>query len=298
MTIYEQITNKILAEIEAGAGEFIMPWHRPSGGGVPFNPSRKGGYRGVNTLVLWIAEREKGYASSNWATFKQWQSLGAQVKKGEKSTQIVFFKPLEIREKGAEIEDSDPVRTIAMAKAYHVFNADQVEGWTAPTIAAPVIPNPVAPLPHVDAFIRATGADVRTGEARAYYIPSKDFINMPERDLFKGSPTSTPTESYYSTLCHELVHWTGAKHRLDRQFGARFGNETYAAEELVAELGAAFLCASLGITNSPRPDHAQYIASWIKVLKSDPRALFTAASKAQAAITYVEGNRQEEAEAA
>jgi hypothetical protein len=158
----------------------------------------------------------------------------------------------------------------------------------APT--KPEIANPAAPLAHVDLFVRNTGADVRTGEPRAYYVPSKDFINMPERSLFTGSPTSTPTETYYSTLLHELSHWTGAPNRLNRdKMGARFGNEQYAAEELVAELSAAFLCADLGIANDPRPDHAQYIQNWLTVLKNDARAIFVASSKAQAAASFLHG---------
>lgn len=289
--IYQKITDQIVTEIERGAGSFVMPWHRPTGTGIPFNPARKGGYKGCNVLALWIAEMRGGYTSSNWATYKQWAALGAQVKKGSKATSVVFYKPLEIREQGKpEMDDADPVKSIVMAREYHVFNADQVEGWDIPGTTKPVVENPVSALPHVEAFISGTGADVRTGEPRAYYVPSRDYINMPERSLFTGSPTSTPTETYYSTLLHELTHWTGASNRLNRdKMGARFGNEQYAAEELVAELGAAFLCAELGIANDPRPDHAQYIQNWLTVLKNDPRAIFTAASKASASVAYLNG---------
>jgi antirestriction protein ArdC len=289
--IYQKITDQIIAAIEAGAGNFVMPWHRPKSNGMPYNPARKGGYKGCNVLALWLAEQYRGYTTSNWATYKQWATLGAQVKKGEKATSVVFYKPLEVADRNKpEVEDADPTKTIVLAREYHVFNADQVDNWTPPEMVKPIVANPAAPLPHVDLFVKNTGADVRTGEPRAYYVPSRDFINMPDRSLFTGSPTSTPTETYYSTLLHELSHWTGAPNRLNRdKMGARFGNEQYAAEELVAELGAAFLCAELGIANDPRPDHAQYIQNWLTVLKNDPRAIFVAASKAQAVVTYLDG---------
>lgn len=133
------------------------------------------------------------------------------------------------------------------------------------------------------------GAPGRTGDTytRAYFDPGSDYIAIPDKARFVGSPTSTATECYYSTLLHELVHWTGAEHRLNRTFGERFGDAAYAAEELVAELGAAFLCADLGVTNDPRPDHAAYVASWLKILRSDSRAIFTAASLSTAAVTYL-----------
>jgi antirestriction protein ArdC len=289
--IYNKITDQIIAAIEAGAGTFTMPWHRPRGTGIPYNPARKGGYRGCNVLALWLAEQCRGYSSSNWATYKQWSSLGAQVKKGAKATSVVFYKPLEVADRNKpEVEDADPTKTIVLAREYHVFNADQVDNWNGSEASKPEIANPATPLAHVDLFVRNTGADVRTGEPRAYYVPSKDFINMPERGLFTGSPTSTPTETYYSTLLHELSHWTGAPNRLNRdKMGARFGNEQYAAEELVAELSAAFLCADLGIANDPRPDHAQYIQNWLTVLKNDARAIFVASSKAQAAASFLHG---------
>lgn len=284
--VYQQITDKIIAAIESGAGDFVMPWHRPAGNGIPWNPSRKGYYNGCNAINLWIEAHNRGFTSCNFATLKQWNELGAQVRKGEKSATVVFYKPLTVKDRNAPA-DSDETTEILMARAYHVFNADQVEGWTAPTQQLPTVQNPAEIMANVEAFVRNTGADVRTGEARAYYVPSRDFINMPPRELFTGSPTSTPTETYYSTLLHELTHWTGAEHRLKRDLNTRFGKAAYAAEELVAELGAAFLCASLGIANDPRPDHAQYLASWLKVLKDDSRAIFTAASKAQQAADYL-----------
>lgn len=147
-------------------------------------------------------------------------------------------------------------------------------------VALPEPKDPVQAITDADAFVTKTGAEVRHGGVRAFYRPSGDFIQMPDKERFTGSETSTATEGYYGTLLHELVHWTGIERRCDRQFGKRFGDDAYAVEELVAELGAAFLCADLGITPEPRPDHAAYIEHWLKVLKADNRAAFTAASKA------------------
>ena len=165
-----------------------------------------------------------------------------------------------------------------------MFNAEQVEGWQRPEIK---IPSRVQVLSEVQAFVAATKADVRHGGEVACYRRSDDSIAMPDPERFLGTPTRSPTEAYFGVLCHELTHWTGAKHRLDRQFGERFGDAAYAMEELVAELGAAFLCADLRITNEPRADHAAYIQSWLEVLKNDRKAIFTAASRASQAAEYL-----------
>jgi antirestriction protein ArdC len=174
-----------------------------------------------------------------------------------------------------------------MARASYVFNADQVDGFEAPPLPEPKDPAQI--LDRAEAFIAATGADIRHGGNRAFYRFPDDFIQMPERERFMGTETSTATESYYSTLLHELTHWTGSAKRCDRAFGKRFGDEAYAVEELVAELGAAFLCADLGITLEPRADHAAYIDNWLKVLKADKKAIFTAASQAAKATDYLAG---------
>jgi antirestriction protein ArdC len=171
-----------------------------------------------------------------------------------------------------------------------VFNVAQVDGFDiAP---AEPLPDLTTRLQHVDDFIAATGAEFREGGVRAFYRHratdgSGDFIQMPPRSLFTGTATSTPTEAYESTRLHELGHWSGASHRLNREFGKRFGDKAYSFEELVAELNAAFLCAELGITNTPRADHAQYIANWLDVLKGDKKAIFSAASLASSAVTYL-----------
>jgi antirestriction protein ArdC len=282
--VYEAITNRVIAAIEEGAGEWQMPWHR-SGVRRPLNAHTKKPYRGVNVVALWAAADAHGYGSGIWATYKQWRELEAQVRKGERASLIVFWKELEREVEDEETGERQRKKTL-FARASWVFNADQVDGWAPP--AAPGR-NLVEAIEQAEAFTAAAGADVRYGGDRAYYRRSDDHVQMPERERFTGSATSTPTETYYATLLHELTHWTGHESRLDRDLSGRFGNEAYAMEELVAELGAAFLCADLSITNTPRPDHAAYIANWLEVLKRDKRAIFTAARKAAQATDYLAG---------
>jgi antirestriction protein ArdC len=284
---YEAITDRVIAAIEEGAGQWQMPWHR-SGVSRPLNVHTKKPYRGVNVVALWAAADAYGYSSGFWATYKQWRALDAQVRKGERASLIVFWKELEREVEDKETGERESKKTL-FARASWVFNADQVDGWKPPL--APER-NPVEALDHAEVFTVATGADMRHGGDRAYYRRSDDHVQMPDRVLFTGSATSTPTETYYATLLHELTHWTGHASRLDRDLSGRFGNEAYAMEELVAELGAAFLCADLSITNTPRPDHAAYIANWLEVLKRDKRAIFTAARKAAQASDYLEHFQQ------
>jgi antirestriction protein ArdC len=280
--VYEAITNRVIAAIEEGAGRWQMPWHR-SGVSRPVNAHTKKSYRGVNVVALWAAAGAYGYSSGFWATYKQWRHVEAQVRKGERASLIVFWKELE-----REVEDEETgereLRKTLFARASWVFNSDQVDGWAPP--AAPKR-NPVEAIDQAEAFTAASGADIRHGGDRAYYRGSDDHVQIPDRERFTGSATSTPTEAYYATLLHELTHWTGHESRLDRDLSGRFGNEAYAMEELVAELGAAFLCADLSITNTPRPDHAAYIGNWLDVLKRDKRAIFTAARKAAQATDYL-----------
>lgn len=322
--VHEAITQKIIAAIEAGAGTFEMPWHRP---GVAFtlpkNASTDKAYRGSNILSLWIDADAKKFEHQVWATYKQYAELGAQVRKGERGSLIVKYGEWVPKENasgqakgkqqsaasngpsnGTEADD-DGKRLFA--KAAWVFNIDQVD---APAElrqrllpAAVQRPDLTTRLAHVDAFIAATGAEFREGGQRAFYRHRDsrgdgDFIQMPPRDLFAGTATSTPTESYESTRLHELTHWVGAEHRLNRKFGERFGDKDYAFEELVAELSSAFLCAELQITNSPRLDHAQYCASWLEVLKGDTKAIFTAASLATRAVEYLNGLQPKTVDAA
>ncbi|MCH8522907.1 zincin-like metallopeptidase domain-containing protein [Glycocaulis sp.] len=284
--IHTQITNQIIEAIEQGAGDWQMPWHRTGEGlNRPLNADTGNAYRGINVLSLWVAAEVRGFSTGLWGTYRQWQAKGAQVRKGEKASLVIFYKEYDAEDIDTETgETTDGKRRFA--RASYVFNADQVDGYERPE--PPEAINPVEAIAQADAFIRTTGAKISHGGDRAYYRPSSDSIQMPEPSRFLGTPTSSATECYYSTLLHELTHWTGHAKRCDRQFGERFGDEAYAMEELVAELGAAFLCADLGIALTPRPDHAAYIDHWLKVLKADNRAIFTAAAQAAKAGEFLE----------
>lgn len=278
----QKIANQIADMMETCGTDWVKPWVSGSTlSGLPMNVISGKDYRGINILLL------QGRSTPEWATYKQWKAKGANVMKGEKGTQIVFWKPIE------KINSEGEKSVFFILKTYTVFNADQVEGYEYVN-TAPEVDCKAVTLPHVEEFVSNTKANVRHGEASAYYNPLFDYINMPKRELFVDTKTSTATESYYSTLLHELTHWTGHSSRNDRLKGASFGDEEYAFEELVAELGATFLCQQLGISNEVRKDHAQYIKAWIKKLRNNPKFLFKAASKAQAAIDYVNGFNTEE----
>jgi antirestriction protein ArdC len=282
--IHQHITDQIVTTIEQGAGEFRLPWHRSAGNIMrPANIASAKAYRGVNILALWAVADAKGFTSGLWGTCKQWAEAGAQVRKGEKAAHVVFYKEIAV---AAEDED-DEAETRLFARATPVFASEQVDGYAAPVAETPA--TVIAPIDAAEAYVARTGAIVSHGGSRAFYRPTTDSIQLPPREAFIGSPTSTAAESYYSTLLHELTHWTSTETRCNRQLGKRFGDEAYAMEELVAELGAAFLCAELRITDAPRADHAQYLDSWLRVLKADKKAIFTAASKASQAVAFLDG---------
>lgn len=205
------------------------------------------------------------------------------MRKGEKSAFVVFYKELEIASEAGDAE----VETRLFARETPVFAAEQVDGYLAPVIEMSTVA--MTWIEQAEAFVAATGAQIHHGGTRAFYRPSTDSIQLPPREAFIGTPTSTPAESYYSTLLHELTHWTSAESRCNRQLGKRFGDQSYAMEELIAELGAAFLCADLQITDEPRADHAQYLSAWLSVMKADKKAIFTAASKASEAAAFLAG---------
>jgi len=289
--IYQRITNRIAASIEAGAGKWQMPWHPGADGAaprLPVNAVTGKPYRGVNTVVLWATAQAEGYPSAVWATYRQWAELGAQVRKGEQSSPVVFWKvngPDEGEDGGTggggdttREDGADGRRPRMFARGYSVFNAAQVDGWEAP--ALPALPEPER-IGHAEAFFAALGADIRHGGNRACYVPSLDQVRMPPFPAFRDAV------AYYATLAHEATHLTGHPSRCNRDLRGRFGEEAYAVEELIAELGAAFICADLALTPEPRPDHAAYVASWLKVLRGDKRAIFTAAAKAQAAADWM-----------
>jgi len=261
-----------------------MPWHPGADGAtpqLPVNAVTGKPYRGINTVVLWATAQAEGYPSAVWATYRQWQELGAQVRKGEQSSPVVFWKISDTDEQedgdnGRDGEDGRQPRVFA--RGYAVFNAAQVDGYATP--ALPVLPEQEH-IGHAGAFFAALGADIRHGGNRACYVPDLDQIRMPPFPAFRDAV------AYYATLAHEATHMTGHATRCARNLRGRFGEEAYAAEELVAELGAAFLCADLALAPEPRPDHAAYVASWLKVLQGDKRAIFTAAAKAQAAADWM-----------
>ena len=285
--IYETITAKILAAIEASPGDPVLPWQR---GGfnpvIPTNAATGNDYRGVNILSLWVTALERGYDSGVFATYKQWSALGAQVRKGESATPIVFYRELEKTKDGADAANPDAIETIRMARGYWVFAAEQVDGYT-PATALP--PNPIARIAAAEAYFAATGARVIVGGSQAFYRPSTDTIHMPDEARFLGDDGKARTDAWYRVLSHETAHYTSATNRCNRQLGKRFGDDQYAMEECIAETAACFICARLGISGEPHPDHARYIHHWISVMKSDARAIFAAAAKAQEAVAYLDG---------
>ncbi len=283
--IYADVTERIIAAIEADPAYPQMPWRRTGGDlFLPKNALSKKHYNGINIVMLWSIAEMNGYDIPIWATYRQWAELGAQVRKGEKSAPVIFYKEYET-DPDPDNTDDDGKRRVA--RASHVFNCAQVDGWTLPE--PPTLLGPIERIAAVDQFVTATHAKIGHGGASAYYQPSTDIIRMPDEGLFNGTDTMTRTEGYYATLLHELTHWTGAEHRLARDFSRRFGDHAYAAEELVAELASAFLSAELNVTQDTRPDHAQYLAQWLKIMKSDAKAIFTAAAKASEAATYLKG---------
>ena len=280
--IYQTVTDTIIEAIENGiSGKLEMPWHQIKR--IPENAKTGNSYQGINIPLLWVYQIKKNYALPVWGTYKQWAELGAQVKKGEKGAPIVFYKSFEVE---SENEDDDP-QTCRFARHFIVFNVEQVEGYENPNAIELSEPSLIENIGAADLLVNQTGADIRHQGGQAFYIPSMDYIAMPPRDMFKDTSTSTATENYYSVLFHELTHWTGAKHRLDRLNDDKFGGKDYAFEELIAELGAAMCCAATGVTSSPREDHARYINNWLKALKSDKRFIFSAASQAQKAVDFL-----------
>lgn len=281
--VYTRVTNKIIDDLEKGNLTWTQPWKSNDFGGCVSLPLRSDGtpYQGINVLTLWGTATERGYTRPVWMTFKKAKELGGCVKKGEKGTLVVYantFAKSEVDDKGEET-----ISTIPFLKGYTAFNVEQITGlpekfYTTPSHTV----DTKTRLESAENFIANTKAAIQHGGNRAFYSPSLDKIQMPPSQSFYD------IEGYYATLAHEITHWTNHPSRLDRKFGTkRFGNFSYAMEELVAEIGAAFLCANLGITLETREDHAAYIQSWLTVLKKDNRAIFTAASHAQRAVEYL-----------
>ena len=282
--VYQRVTDSIVRALEAGTRPWIRPWQSAHTEGRITRPLRfnMAPYSGVNVLMLWAAAMERGYESAVWMTYRQAQELSGQVRAGEKSAQVVYASEI-VRSELSESTGETVDRAIPFLKVYSVFNVAQIDGLPERFKPAPLPPlAPVERDARAESFFAATGARVEHGGGRACYSPSADMIQLPIAEAFADMG------AYYATRAHETTHWTRHESRLARGFGRkRFGDEGYAMEELVAELGAAFLCADLGLELSPREDHASYIANWLTVLKSDKRAIFTAAAHAEKAAAYL-----------
>jgi antirestriction protein ArdC len=281
--LYSRVTDAIVADLEQGVRPWTKPWSAEHLAGHITRPLRSTGepYSGINVILLWAEAMDRGYTAPIWITFRQALALGGHVRKGERGSTVVYANRISRTETGDDGRDVE--RQIPFLKAYTVFNVEQVEGLPAHFHAVPEPKLDAAQrIEHADRFFAATGADVRHGGAQAYYAVHPDYVQMPPFECFADP------EAYYATLAHECTHWTRHPTRLDRAFGRkRWGDDGYAREELVAELGAAFLCADLGLELTPRPDHASYIASWLEVLKDDRRFIFTAAAHAQRAMDFL-----------
>ena len=274
--VKQEVTDSIISLIESGTIETLRDAWTGGSLGLPKNLKTGAHYSGVNVMILTMASMMKNYASNEWMTFKQALDVGGCVRKGEKATLGVFFKRLEIDSK----EGAEEGETIAFAKSLHLFNVAQIDGLPASEVVK-IKPNAAQILEDCEALINASGAKITYSGNRAFYRPSTDEIYLPERADFYT------TAGFYSTAFHELAHWTGAKNRLDRDFSKRFGDEKYAMEELVAELAAAFVCAHTSIQNESIQQNAAYLANWLQVLKNDKNAIFTAASAAWKAASFI-----------
>ncbi|WP_208951058.1 ArdC family protein [Rahnella sp. ChDrAdgB13] len=271
--LYQTVTDSIIEALEAGVKPWTCPWERVAGmSGLPANYATGTAYSGMNIMLLWCSAAKQGFSDPRWLTYKQAQAAGAQVRKGERGTVAIFYTTLEKENEAGEID------FIPMLKTFTVFNVDQIDGLplaaecTTPTVT-------FDPLPQVESLIQRTGAKITERGQAAFYTPTTDEIFLPERGRFADAA------NFYATGLHELVHWCGAKSRLNREMKGGFGSEGYAFEELIAELGAAFLMADLGVSGEVQ--HESYIASWLKSLKNDKRFIFKAASAASKAHRYL-----------
>jgi antirestriction protein ArdC len=292
--LYAEITDKIIAELEAGRAPWVQPWGTIAAKAplsMPRNASTQRCYTGINVLILWGAVIEHGFAGQSWLTFRQALSLGGHVRKGERGTIVVYadrFTPDDERRRAAEV--GEEAQAIPFLKRFTVFNTAQCEGLpdqitaTAPPVETDLV------LPQAEALIRATGVDFRIGGERAFYDPRHDFVRVPPPQAY-FEPIN-----WHRTALHEISHASGHPSRLNRDLTGSFGSKKYASEELIAEISAAYLCASLGI--APTVRHADYIGAWLEVLREDNRAIVRAASAASKAADYILGFRSDPAGAA
>lgn len=282
--IHQAVTDTIIAQLEKGTVPWQRPWRKHDNDTsdlLPKNAKSGKNYRGVNILLLWDKVRTKDFTSHEWATFKQWKENGEIVRKGEKGNIIVYYDTI-------EKEVDGEVKEIPFLKQSYVFNRNQLESFDPNYSAPPSDTKPLAErIEKIEQFVFNTGVEIETTNKRAVYYPEQDKIGMPDRSLFVDTKHCSATEGYYSTLMHELIHWTGHKSRMNRTFGNRFGDKRYAVEELVAELGAAFTCTEFDISRPEKEHQASYIASWLDVLKANKYAVLAAASEASKATEYL-----------
>lgn len=291
--LYDEVTARIIAELEEGRAPWAQPWGTPdakAGLGLPKNALTGRTYSGVNILILWHHVVRAGFSTQTWLTYRQAQEMGGHVMKGERGVTAchadTFISKAE-RERAAR--DGDEPGRVPFLKRFTLFNVEQCEDLPEDAYAG-AAPLPKAEIiPHAECLIEATGADFRVGGTKAFYVPSEDFIRVPPQPAFFEQI------NYYRTCFHELGHWTGHKARLDRDLSHSFGSKPYAREELVAEMASAFVCAALGITPTVR--HTDYIGSWLEVLKEDNRAIFRAASHASKAADFILACRKDETKA-
>lgn len=282
-----EITNLIIEKIEQGVPPWKRPWRKNPGQGV--RPRRHCGtpYTGINALYLWALGDAHGYASRYWMTFRQALALGGNVRKGESGAISVYYSSFKKTETnvstGMAIE-----KDIRFLRHYHVFNADQIDGLAPYFYEIPSDENALAPSEHqaaIDTFFAGIPAQVRHGGDRAYFSPTFDYVQMPRPGTFETM------DHYASTRLHETVHWTGHTDRLARAFGRRFGDNAYAFEELVAEIGAGLGCAELGLPSELHENHASYVAHWLSILRADKTAIIHAAAKAEQAMAFLRSFR-------
>ncbi|GGH07548.1 ArdC family protein [Mucilaginibacter phyllosphaerae] len=282
--VYQMVTNTIIEQLEQG----VIPWQQSwnSSGyelplSLPANNVTGNYYRGINIVLLWSAAMKNKFETNEWASFKQWSSKNEFVRKGEKGNMVIYYDTIEKEEDGE-------IKKIPFIKASYVFNRCQLNSYEAPAkVSSDSQPALFEKIDPIDAFLENTKAVIETYDGDPCYNFADDKIRVPYADRFVNTTTCTATEGFYSTMLHELVHWSGAKHRLNRNKGKKFGDQAYAAEELVAEFGAAFLCAGFGIATVEKGDHTGYIDHWLKVLKEDNRCIVSAASEASKAVDYL-----------
>lgn len=271
--LYQQVTDRIVTALEQGTAPWVCPWQRSEIDPAPANAVSGRAYRGINVLLLNLQAFASGFEVNRWLTYRQAQAAGGQVRRGEAGTTVVFFKLHELPDPSAD----QPGRVVPLLRSFTVFNVAQIDGLPAtPSVATP---QPWDPIGEAEGVLRCSGASIRHGGSRAYYMPAQDCIQLPARAAFAGAA------DYYGVALHELTHWTGHSSRCDRPLQGRKALDAYAFEELIAEMGAAFLCAHCRLPGQLQ--HASYIASWLKALRDDKRLIFTAASQAQRAADFV-----------